>query len=45
MRVLVAGLSTLLLAGSALAADDDVRAKLTGKWQSTTEARPILPGR
>jgi hypothetical protein len=34
MRVLVAGLSTLLLAGSALAADDDVRAKLTGKWQS-----------
>jgi hypothetical protein len=34
MRVLVAGLSTLLLAGSALTADDDVRAKLTGKWLS-----------
>jgi hypothetical protein len=34
MKALAAGLSTLLLAGSALAADDAVRAKLTGKWQS-----------
>jgi hypothetical protein len=35
MKVLVAGLSTLLLAGSALTADDAVRAKLTGKWEQS----------
>jgi hypothetical protein len=35
MRVLVAGLSTLLLAGSALAADDAARGKLTGKWEQS----------
>jgi hypothetical protein len=40
MKALVAGLSTLLLAGSALAADDAVRAKLAGKWQSDGNGEP-----
>jgi hypothetical protein len=40
MKALVAGLSTLLLAGSALAADDGVRAKLTGKWQNDGKEEP-----
>jgi hypothetical protein len=35
MKVFVAGLSALLLAGSALAADDAARAKLTGKWEQS----------
>ena len=35
MKVLVAGLSTLLLAGLAFAVDDDGRAKLTGKWEQS----------
>jgi hypothetical protein len=36
MKVLISGLSTLLLlAGSAAAADDAVRAKLTGKWEQS----------
>jgi len=35
MKVLVAGLSTLLLAGLAFAVDDDARAKLTGKWEQS----------
>ena len=35
MKVLAAGLSTLLFAGSVLAADDAARAKLTGKWEQS----------
>jgi len=35
MKVLVITASTLLLAGSALAADDALRAKLTGKWHQS----------
>ena len=35
MNVLAAGLSTLLFAGSVLAADDAARAKLTGKWEQS----------
>src|ERR1700733_9842386 len=35
MRTLAVALSTLLLAGSALVADDTARAKLVGKWQQS----------
>ena len=35
MNVLAAGLSTLLFAGSVLAADNAARAKLTGKWEQS----------
>lgn len=35
MKLLVITTSTLLLAGSALAADDALRAKLMGKWQQS----------
>src|SRR5580658_4364104 len=35
MKVLVTTVSALLIAGSAFAADDAVRAKLAGKWQQS----------
>ena len=35
MKTLALALSTLLLAGSALAAEDTDRAKLAGKWQQS----------
>lgn len=35
MKIFVAGLSTLLLAGSVLVADDAARAKLSGKWEQS----------